>query len=1218
GISCAQLDLGKRVAPRLDAFGATRFEQVPAEAPTCSPPYTIFAGEISKADVLVDARLLHGTVRLVDSAGEGLPVTCGGLPTEWDPKTGLIRRISEQDASTTEVFFFREDNLEQMVANYALTAPVAEETCSEELQHPECSDGTKNGAETDVDCGGGTAPKCPNDKRCLADTDCLGTLCSGGKCLTRPAPCADGVKQAPETDLDCGGTCGPCVQGKACLIDADCATRLCLNKVCSEPDSTCSDGAKNGSESDVDCGGSCLKCLGGKDCAAANDCASGLCTAAKCAPVQQCRDRSRGGGETDVDCGGPCPKCSNGKECSRDSDCASDLCSAGKCISCSDGLMNGTETDVDCGGACGDCPKCWGCVLDEDCVGGHCEAGKCTRLKPAPAHGKYARVRLGPSMPNQRAVREQCRAIEAKLESARTEQEKAFKASQCGPRSASAVRLGPGDRLVAFAVNHATGYAGIQAVTVPPINKIKRGPNGECQADLDAGGPLQTLESGKTVELSRCTVQELGIEANVDLYPPELALRVVRRAQDEGVKREALEHLIRTGGAATSRDDFIQLRTHWQVRRSATAARQVTATSPAPPPTTPTGLDAGVGPIRDVGDAGRLLEVYCSRLSAQALARGDPCLDEKRPEVVDVPAGVPPLAGHVVRIPETDQAMPYNKTFDVRPGSASVSVDPAQRVRTATGVVDVRNYLKRANYYVHAVGNRMYEKEHPDPKHAPPHFEGPVGGAALPGGYSDAPGGTPFPAGLPVGALSLKSVYRHREQEGAMLERFDRSREHEYRVLEVADAGFWAVGSDPSAPDDAKPRRVLEGATASAEEGDTAYEYLMSLLTPDTSGRAGTLSGEYVVRMGGDRLGVECSITIDATSKAMTGTCGAEVGAFEEILSAEDILYIELYLSGNAENVLYRFNFYGIAPRLDYLAAGSSYTAQRSSDPKSKVRPVAEPAIANFYVAPSELKGGTARLCLDKDCTRDNVIKEVKLTYVDDVTGYTVEELGGSAKELHLKQSKRGGVEGAKRFRLPLPPEVPQMPGGKVKPADVWVVLEPTSPVGAKKQTRKLGRAVGAYEGVNAAAPGQDTVAGVNLNDGHLSFAHADMAVAQNADTVSFVRTYNNQSNEPGPLGVGWRHNWEGFVVEESDHRYSVVLGGQAQPFPSCVGPDAGTPDPDGGMPDTGPGVTNCTDDGTHGSRLQITGAADKASIELMTAYGMRYRFDRVGMRNPE
>ena len=50
--------------------------------------------------------------------------------------------------------------------------------------------------------------------------------------------CADAIKDASETDVDCGGaTCAKCQQGKACLAASDCVTGNCLTGVCAAPQS---------------------------------------------------------------------------------------------------------------------------------------------------------------------------------------------------------------------------------------------------------------------------------------------------------------------------------------------------------------------------------------------------------------------------------------------------------------------------------------------------------------------------------------------------------------------------------------------------------------------------------------------------------------------------------------------------------------------------------------------------------------------------------------------------------------------------------------------------------------------------------------------------------------------------------------------------------------------------------------------------------------------
>jgi hypothetical protein len=70
--------------------------------------------------------------------------------------------------------------------------------------------------------------------------------------------CTDNTKNGTETDVDCGGACPPCVPGQLCQVAGDCTSRNCAGGACSPP--SCSDGIKNGSELGVDCGGNCFPC----------------------------------------------------------------------------------------------------------------------------------------------------------------------------------------------------------------------------------------------------------------------------------------------------------------------------------------------------------------------------------------------------------------------------------------------------------------------------------------------------------------------------------------------------------------------------------------------------------------------------------------------------------------------------------------------------------------------------------------------------------------------------------------------------------------------------------------------------------------------------------------------------------------------------------------------------------------------------------------------
>lgn len=46
--------------------------------------------------------------------------------------------------------------------------------------------------------------------------------------------CTDGVKNGSETDVDCGGSCGRCNVGKTCTSRDDCTTAFCSSGTCAE------------------------------------------------------------------------------------------------------------------------------------------------------------------------------------------------------------------------------------------------------------------------------------------------------------------------------------------------------------------------------------------------------------------------------------------------------------------------------------------------------------------------------------------------------------------------------------------------------------------------------------------------------------------------------------------------------------------------------------------------------------------------------------------------------------------------------------------------------------------------------------------------------------------------------------------------------------------------------------------------------------------------
>ena len=164
----------------------------------------------------------------------------------------------------------------------------------------------------------------------------------------KPTSCTNNVKDANESDVDCGGLCSPCEGGKNCDANLDCKSSYCENGVCKA--ASCEDNIKNQDESDVDCGGSkCQKCADSKKCNLNNDCEGGYCAFGICTS-DTCYDGKLSSSESDVDCGGACPtKCSEGKNCAEDNDCDSGLeCYHSECTVCSsENDYCGTQTGSD-------------------------------------------------------------------------------------------------------------------------------------------------------------------------------------------------------------------------------------------------------------------------------------------------------------------------------------------------------------------------------------------------------------------------------------------------------------------------------------------------------------------------------------------------------------------------------------------------------------------------------------------------------------------------------------------------------------------------------------------------------------------------------------------------------------------------------------------------------------------------------------------------------
>jgi hypothetical protein len=184
--------------------------------------------------------------------------------------------------------------------------------------------------------------------RGAACSDHGGMGCDGsGHCA--PAGCLDGTKDGTETDVDCGGSCpAGCAPGKACATGADCVDAVCAGGTCQPP--SCSDGVRNGSETDVDCGGSCPGCADTRHCVTGTDCTSGHCFGYEPGTCVSCADGVKDGNETDVDCGGiDCDlmgkTCAVGQACAQDPDCTTRYCEGSVCAKKPDGAGCGGNAE---------------------------------------------------------------------------------------------------------------------------------------------------------------------------------------------------------------------------------------------------------------------------------------------------------------------------------------------------------------------------------------------------------------------------------------------------------------------------------------------------------------------------------------------------------------------------------------------------------------------------------------------------------------------------------------------------------------------------------------------------------------------------------------------------------------------------------------------------------------------------------------------------------
>ncbi|WP_437600411.1 hypothetical protein [Sorangium sp. So ce590] len=262
-----------------------------------------------------------------------------------------------------------------------------------------CADGTKNGEETDVDCGGPTCPQCEIAKACKAEDDCASGSCADGVCCNAACDedcdaCTAELKASGDED----GTCGP---SKA---EAECGEATCSEGVqtargtCHGTKVECVPGEATSCETfacDQEANACFAECSEDTQCAKCHVCDDDAATCALApagTPGLGCEEKQA------CDAMGEC-KAANGEECTDAADCGSGSCVDGVCCdtgcdsacqACNVEGSEGTCSNVPLGGEdgadCSDvnvcdgqgaCKRAAGERCDED---GECASGNCLGL----------------------------------------------------------------------------------------------------------------------------------------------------------------------------------------------------------------------------------------------------------------------------------------------------------------------------------------------------------------------------------------------------------------------------------------------------------------------------------------------------------------------------------------------------------------------------------------------------------------------------------------------------------------------------------------------------------------------------------------------------------------------------------------------------------------------------------------------------------------------
>ncbi|MBO5753977.1 MAG: hypothetical protein J6S69_09890 [Proteobacteria bacterium] len=271
-----------------------------------------------------------------------------------------------------------------------------------------CTNGVKDGDETDTDCGG-SCNKCANDKVCKIDADCLTGSCEGGKCvgempqtpvagdlvINEVMPAADKSKSFDNFSSSEQCDFAEIVNKSSKLLTLD-GISLVLARTDKETKPVSYTLSGNLKPKGVALIHACSSEPFPKDVlsiynekfdftnSGLNYTISLTSGETALATVTYATAKERKGESLNL----PTDLSTDSTEMSYHSELSEFKHTPGRCLnngtfasgcfdSCSTGVKDGDETDVDCGGSCAGCELEQACTSGSDCASGNCVAGKC-------------------------------------------------------------------------------------------------------------------------------------------------------------------------------------------------------------------------------------------------------------------------------------------------------------------------------------------------------------------------------------------------------------------------------------------------------------------------------------------------------------------------------------------------------------------------------------------------------------------------------------------------------------------------------------------------------------------------------------------------------------------------------------------------------------------------------------------------------------------------